>query len=185
MYLCGQVVVRARDGLDASALLFLSSPPASSSVSFDPPQGNLRSLLPGLVVSMSDNETYEVSHIVDEDYSNPKQRLFLVRWLGYTPEYDSWEPLKNLIPSAVEVIKEWDRKQKQAQKRKAQENKTNGAQKKTRQSPSQTSDESREETAGRVKTSQTVRIVRELALILGAQGESYGDDYIGSCQQGF
>jgi hypothetical protein len=65
---------------------------------------------------MTDEEKYEVSHIVEEDYSNPNQRVFLVRWLGYSAEHDSWEPLENLEEDAIEVVREWDRKQRQKQK---------------------------------------------------------------------
>lgn len=71
----------------------------------------------------SDDEVYEVSHIVDEDHSNPNTRMFLVRWMGYPPEFDSWEPLENLHDGAMDVIREWDRKQKLERKRKAREEK--------------------------------------------------------------
>jgi len=94
---------------------------------------------------MPEEEVYEVSHIVDEDYSNPNQRVFRVRWLGYSPQYDSWEPLENLKDGALEVVREWDRNKKkpQGQTRKATEEKSNGAQKRQRRSASQISDTNR------------------------------------------
>src|SRR5579862_7437067 len=101
---------------------------------------------------MPDEETYEVSHIVKEDYSNPNQRMFLIRWLGYTPDYDSWEPQENLEPDAIEVVREWDRKKKILQKRKAKEDKVSAAQKGVKKTASK---DSRTESSGRVK-SQTV-----------------------------
>src|ERR1700736_6819562 len=113
--------------------------------------------------------SYEVSHIVDEDYSNPNERVFLVHWLGYSSENDSWEPLENLIDGAVDVVREWDRKQKQAQKqqaqkqqaqkRKAQEDKASDVQKKVKRRSSQISQEGRKDSIGRVKAPKTVSIM--------------------------
>jgi len=105
---------------------------------------------------MPNDNVYEVSHIVAEDHSNPKQRLFLVRWLGYAAEYDSWEPLENLKDGAIEVIKEWDRKNKYDRKRKATETKTAGLQRQPKRSLSQLTDDGSQETSRRTKTSQTV-----------------------------
>jgi Chromo (CHRromatin Organisation MOdifier) domain len=91
---------------------------------------------------MSDGNVYEVSHIVDEDYSNPNKRIFRVRWLGYTSKYDSWEPLENLQDGALEVVRNWDLKKKQTQKRKVMKEKSNTLQKKGK-STSQINDNSR------------------------------------------
>src|SRR5271156_3797256 len=74
---------------------------------------------------MSDDEVYEVSHILDEDLSNPNERVFLVRWLGYSADFDSWEPLNHLKDGALEVVREWDRKKKQLQKRKTRDRDSN------------------------------------------------------------
>jgi hypothetical protein len=113
--------------------------------------------------------SYEVSHIVDEDYSNPNERVFLVHWLGYSSENDSWEPLENLIDGAIDVVREWDRKQKQAQKqqaqkRKAHEDKARGVQKKAKRRSSQISQDGRKDSIGRVKASKTVSITAGTSL---------------------
>jgi Chromo (CHRromatin Organisation MOdifier) domain len=108
---------------------------------------------------MSDEETYEVSHIVEEDYSNPNKRMFLVRWLGYTADYDSWEPLENLEDGAIEVVREWDRKRKQMQKRKAKEEKVTVAQSKVKRSASQSRDDTKE-ISGRVNITQMVIFIQ-------------------------
>jgi hypothetical protein len=103
---------------------------------------------------MPDNNVYEVSHIVDEDCSNPKERLFLVRWLGYTSEYDSWEPLENLKDGAIEVVKEWDRKNR---KRKPKEAKATFLQHQTnRGSLSQMNENFQRQTSRSTRTSQAV-----------------------------
>lgn len=109
---------------------------------------------------MPNDNVYEVSHIVDEDFSNPKQRVFLVRWLGYTSDYDSWEPLENLKDGAIEVIREWDRKNKYEKKRKAKEAKTTVLQRQTKRSASQSTDIG--ELSRRTKTAQGVRLTGEL-----------------------
>lgn len=106
---------------------------------------------------MPKEQLYEVSHIVDEDYSNPNQRVFLIRWLGYTSDDDSWEPMENLECGAIEVVRDWDKKKKQEQKRNASETKVNANNVKT--SSSQIRDEPRKASSQRVKSSQTVSIV--------------------------
>jgi hypothetical protein len=106
---------------------------------------------------MPNDNVYEVSHIVDEDYSDPKQRLFLVRWLGYASDYDSWEPLENLKDGAIEVVREWDRKNKYDRKRKAKEPKTTALQRQTKRGSSQLTDDTPLETSRRTRTAQTVR----------------------------
>ena len=49
---------------------------------------------------------YEVSHIV---MSSGKSR-FLVRWLGYEPDEDTWEGAENLGEGAGQILTEWHRK---------------------------------------------------------------------------
>lgn len=49
---------------------------------------------------------YEVSHIVA---SSGKSR-FLVRWLGYQPDEDTWEDAQNLGESAGQALADWHRK---------------------------------------------------------------------------
>ena len=158
---CGRVPIRtkgrdSRQTTHEPTLLFCQSNPLPFGELIDPPS----SLLPRLVHSnleMSDEPLYEVSHIVEEDYSNPNQRVFLVRWLGYTPAADSWEPLENLEDGAIEVVREWDRKKKQAQKRKASETKASANN--VKGTASQIRDGPRKPSSGRVKSSQKVRIV--------------------------
>ena len=132
----------------------------TSRIQQEPPSTS--SLLYSLSLSLMPNDNeYEVSHIVDEDYSNPKQRVFLVRWLGYTSDYDSWEPLENLKDGAIEVIREWDRKNKYDRKRKAKEAKTTVLQRQTKRSSSQSTDIEKE-TSRRTKTFQGVRRMGKL-----------------------
>ena len=49
---------------------------------------------------------YEVSHIV---MASGKSK-FLVRWLGYEPDEDTWEDAQNLGESAGKVLTDWHRK---------------------------------------------------------------------------
>lgn len=106
---------------------------------------------------MPDENVYEVSHIVDEDCSNPKQRLFLVRWLGYTSEYDSWEPLENLKDGALDVVREWERKNR---KRNPKEAKATVLRRQTKRSSSQMGDDLQKQTSRR-----TLQAVRQPTLL--------------------
>lgn len=107
---------------------------------------------------MSDGRSYEVSHIVDEDYSNPNKRVFRVHWLGYPSKYDSWEPLENLQDGALEVVREWDRKKKrQRQKRVALEENAN-ASKNVGRSATRIGDDSRRVRLRHRKASEMVMV---------------------------
>ena len=54
-----------------------------------------------------DDAEYEVSHIVDKKIEHGKV-LYLVRWKGYSPDDDTWEPEENLsnAPDAIEQFNE-------------------------------------------------------------------------------
>lgn len=65
---------------------------------------------------MPKDKAWAVDHIIAEDDSQPGQRFFLIHWAGYTADFDSWEPLKNLLPGAKELLREWDKKRKQETK---------------------------------------------------------------------
>jgi hypothetical protein len=41
-------------------------------------------------------EEYKVDHIVRHKRNKQGRLLFLIRWKGYSPEEDSWEPAGNL-----------------------------------------------------------------------------------------
>lgn len=49
---------------------------------------------------------YEVSHIVKE---NASQGLYLIRWVGYGPEDDTWMPAEELGSGAGRLVMEWEK----------------------------------------------------------------------------
>jgi len=58
--------------------------------------------------SSDDDSVYEVEAILDEDESDDGARgadasgpHFLIRWSGYGPDHDSWEPEENVAPQLV------------------------------------------------------------------------------------
>lgn len=46
------------------------------------------------------NNIYYIDYIIDSKVDK-KQRLFYVKWLGYGPEYNSWEPASNIHPTLI------------------------------------------------------------------------------------
>jgi Chromo (CHRromatin Organisation MOdifier) domain len=74
---------------------------------------------------------YQVSHIVDEDLSRTNGRVFLIRWKGYGPDFDSWEPIENFLPGALSAVNEWD-EAKSSRKRASASQSANPPRKKAR-----------------------------------------------------
>lgn len=56
-----------------------------------------------LIEEFDETKDYEVAKIVDVFFKKDKTREFLVRWKGYAPEHDTWEPEENLkCPDLIE-----------------------------------------------------------------------------------
>ena len=47
-------------------------------------------------IEVDGEEEYEVDHIVRHKKNRQGRFLFLIRWKGYGPDEDSWEPASNL-----------------------------------------------------------------------------------------
>jgi len=43
--------------------------------------------------------TFEVEAILDHRTNRLGTTLFLIKWLGYDPKFNSWEPEENLVGS--------------------------------------------------------------------------------------
>ncbi|KAL3882819.1 hypothetical protein ACJMK2_029125 [Sinanodonta woodiana] len=73
-----------------------------------------------IVVEDEPEETYEVENIVGKSVINGEVR-YKIRWKGYGPEDDTWEPLQNM-QSCMDLLHMYEtrRQQKEDEKRKAQ-----------------------------------------------------------------
>jgi chromobox protein 5 len=60
---------------------------------------------PPLPTLIDDEQQWNVERILDENRKRGKSK-FLVRWEGWTPEHDSWEPEENL-DGCRELIEEY------------------------------------------------------------------------------
>ena len=72
-----------------------------------PPEYGKRYNLPETRTTRPAQEEYEVERIVAERRTK-KGVEYLVRWAGYSPLYDTWEP-KRALTNAPEVISKWKR----------------------------------------------------------------------------
>jgi hypothetical protein len=51
---------------------------------------------PPINIAAKDIDEYVVDHIVTHDFGDPKNKVWRVRWAGYDPDEDTWEPLEHL-----------------------------------------------------------------------------------------
>ena len=62
-----------------------------------------KSLLYSTVANNRGEQIFLVDKIMD---ANPQTRQVLIRWTGYTPDEDTWEPIEN-IDSAIGLVLEF------------------------------------------------------------------------------
>lgn len=72
--------------------------------------------------SVSSTE-YEVAKIVDVHFNKDKTREFLIRWKGFSPKEDTWEPEDNLnCPKLISEYMEKVEKSRSIESRELREN---------------------------------------------------------------
>ena len=64
--------------------------------------------------TLGDDE-YEVERIIDEK-TEEGSKYYLIRWKGYTEEFDTWEPEQNLN-NVEELMNEWNKKKTKGRKK--------------------------------------------------------------------
>ena len=62
---------------------------------------------PAVAADSNGDAQFEVERILTQRGTGPK-RQFLVRWLGYPPEEDTWEPRASLA-DAADAMRDWER----------------------------------------------------------------------------
>ena len=72
-----------------------------------PAEFGTRTTLPETRTASSLKEEYEVNQIIAERRTK-KGIEYLVRWEGYTPLYDTWEP-KRALTNAPEIVAKWQK----------------------------------------------------------------------------
>jgi hypothetical protein len=61
---------------------------------------------PPPVATLEGEEEFEVERILDHRSRHRNKTEFLVRWSGYGPEHDTWEPEEGLV-NAPEILREY------------------------------------------------------------------------------
>lgn len=58
---------------------------------------------------VDDDRFYVIEKILDKRLNALEEEEYLVRWQNYPPEWDSWEPRKELERNALDMINEFNR----------------------------------------------------------------------------
>ena len=65
-----------------------------------------------MVEAMVDHETvFEPERIVDERQRDDGSVQYRIRWRGYDPSGDTWEPLKHLQAGRRQLLRDWRKRQ--------------------------------------------------------------------------
>ncbi|XP_013386278.1 M-phase phosphoprotein 8 isoform X6 [Lingula anatina] len=67
-----------------------------------------------------DDDIYEVEKIVGMSVSPQGSRLYKVRWAGYSPSWDTWEPQDNLL-SCLDMIEDYTKQEEEKRRTREEE----------------------------------------------------------------
>ena len=67
---------------------------------------------PPVIILLDGEQEHEVEQILDHRQEDKKSKSYLVRWTGYGPEHDTWEP-ETALQNCQTMVQAYWREQKQ------------------------------------------------------------------------
>ena len=71
---------------------------------YEPPLPGQPNPKPLQIVAQEGEDIYEVDHIIEEKVED-EIRLYRVRWRGFEPDEDTWEPATNISRAAMQAYR--------------------------------------------------------------------------------